>query len=62
MALKAFKNYNNKAIGDNRIDKIFKNLFKFEKQKIKKIKNLTYIKAMKKFIFLTFNIKKGFTY
>ena len=61
LGLKAFKANDNKTIRiDGRADKMFKNLFKSKKLKNKKFENLTRIRAIRKPIFLTSEIKKVF--
>lgn len=63
MALQTFKIDSNKVVEDNKsrkTDKIFKNLYKSKKFKNTKSKTQICIKAIKKFIFLIFNIKKAF--
>ena len=63
MALKIFKTDDNEVVGvSSRIDKMFKNLSRSKKSKNKKFKNLNYIVAMEKLIFLTLNTKNAFNY
>lgn len=64
MTLKAFTINNNKIVkdGGSKINKMFKNLSKFKNLKNKKSKNLIYIKAIKKPIFLTFITRKALNF
>lgn len=65
LILKVFWINNNKIVKINdKVDKIFRTLFKFKKLKNKKIKILIYtnIKVIKKPIFLIFITKKVFNY
>ena len=62
-AFEVFMTNNNKAIiVNNRVDKTFKNLFRFKKLKNKKSKNSTYIKSVEEPIFLITDVKKTFNY
>ena len=65
MALKVFKISNNKIIrgGNSKANKIVVNLsIKLKNNKSKKLINISNIKAIRKHIFLTLNIKKFFNY
>ena len=63
MALKIFKADDNKIVGvGSKVNKTFKNLSRSKKLKNKKFINPTYIRAVKKPIFLIFNTEKTFNY
>lgn len=63
LVLKVVKIDDNKIVrSGNIVDRLFKNLSKFKKLKNKKLKNLTYIRAIKKPIFLISKTKKAFNY
>ena len=60
---KALKADNNEVVGiGGKANEMVKNPSKFKKWKNEKSKNLTYIGAMEKPIFLTPNTKKAFNY
>lgn len=63
LILKTPKANNNQVFDDissSKADKMVRNLFKFKKLKNNNFKNLTYIRAIKKPIFLTFGTRKTF--
>ena len=63
LVLKMFKPDDNKVVEiGGKVYKMVKNLFKSKKSINKKFKNLTYIRAIEKHIFLISNTKKTFNY